>query len=80
MVNLVEDWELIEEYAEQKSGFYQITANDGVFEIRVQAGTVGFIREFQKREDPLLDKILDFCRKKAFIKVSRHVWTENFFK
>jgi len=47
MVNLVEDWDVIEEYAGEKLGFYQLLANDGRFEIHVFTGKCGFKREFE---------------------------------
>ena len=80
MVNIVEDWDVIEEYAGEKLGFYQLLANDGKFEIRVQTGRVGFKREFENGNDPLLTKILDFCRKQRYIRVSQKLRDEEFFK
>jgi len=47
VVNIIEDWGVLEEYAGEKLGFYQLLANDGMFEIRVQTGRVGFKREFE---------------------------------
>ena len=38
LVNLIEDWEVLEEYAGEKLGFYQLLGNDGTIEIRVQTG------------------------------------------
>jgi hypothetical protein len=80
LVNIVEDWDVIEEYAGEKMGFYQLLANDGKFEIRVQTGRVGFKREFENGNDPLLTKILDFCRKQRYIRVSQKLRDEEFFK
>jgi len=80
LVNIVEDWDVIEEYAGEKLGFYQLLANDGKFEIRVQTGRVGFKREFENGNDPLLTKILDFCRKQRYIRVSQKLRDEEFFK
>jgi hypothetical protein len=80
LVNIVEDWDVIEEYAGEKIGFYQLLANDGMFEIRVQTGRVGFKREFDNGNDPLLTKILDFCRKQRYIRVSQKLRDEEFFK
>jgi hypothetical protein len=51
-----------------------------VFEIRVQTGRLGFIREFEKHDDTLFCKILDFCRKRKYIQVSEHLRDEEFFK
>lgn len=80
MVNLIEDWDVLEEYAGEKLGFYQLLASDGAFEIRVQTGRVGFKREFEKGDDPLLGKILDFCRKHRYIRVNETVRDEQFFR
>jgi hypothetical protein len=80
LVNIIEDWDILEEYAGEKLGFYQLLANDGMFEIRVQTGRVGFKREFENANDPLLNKILDFCRKHRYIRVSEHLRDEQFFK
>jgi hypothetical protein len=80
LVNIVEDWDVIEEYAGEKIGFYQLLANDGMFELRVQTGRVGFKREFDNGNDPLLTKILDFCRKQRYIRVSQKLRDEEFFK
>jgi len=80
LVNLIEDWEVLEEYAGEKLGFYQILAIDGSFEIRVMTGRIGFKREFKDGNDPLLNRILDFCKKHRFIQVSDHLRDEDFFK
>lgn len=80
MVNIIEDWDILEEYAGEKLGFYQLLANDGMFEIRVQTGRVGFKREFENGNDPLLTKILDFCRRHRYIRVSQTTRDEQFFR
>ena len=46
MVNLVDDWEVLEEYAGEKQGFYQLLGVDGAIEIRVCTGRLGFRKEF----------------------------------
>lgn len=66
MVNIIEDWDVLAEYAGEKLGFYQLLSNDGIIEIRVQTGRIGFKREFENGKDPLLSKILDFCKKHRF--------------
>lgn len=80
MVNIIEDWDVLEEYAGEKLGFYQLLATDGMFEIRVQTGRVGFKKEFDNGNDPLLAKILDFCRKHRYIKVTQKLRDDEFFK
>jgi len=42
LVNLVEDWEIIEEYAGDKQGFYQILSGGKGVEIRLAVGKLGF--------------------------------------
>jgi len=80
VVNLIEDWDVLEEYAGEKLGFYQLLANDGTLEIRVQTGRLGLRKEFEKADDPLLSKILDFCRKRRYIRISENLRDEEFFK
>jgi hypothetical protein len=80
LVNIIEDWDVLEEYAGEKLGFYQLLASDGKFEIRVQTGKVGYKKEFESGNDPLLIRILDFCRKHRYIRVSEHVRDEEFFR
>lgn len=80
MVNIIEDWDVLEEYAGEKLGFYQLLESDGKFEIRVQTGRIGFKREFEKGDDPLLLKIRDFCQKRHFIRICENLRDEYFFK
>ena len=80
MVNIIEDWDVLEEYAGEKLGFFQLLGNDGTTEIRVLTGRVGFKREFKSREDQLYNKIMDFCRRNRFIRVSQTARDEQFFK
>jgi len=64
MVNLVDDWEVLEEYAGEKLGFYQLLGVDGAIEIRVSTGRLGFRKEFESGKDELLMRIQDFCKSK----------------
>ena len=80
VVNIIEDWDVLAEYAGEKLGFYQRFTIDGTEEIRVQTGRLGFVREFTNRDDPLYKKILDFCRKSRYIEISRTARDEQFFK
>ena len=80
MVNLVEDWEVLEEYAGDKLGFYQILYGAKGVEIRLAVGRLGFKKEFESAEDPLLSRILSFCNSQKYIKVSENVRDEFFFK
>ena len=80
MVNLVEDWEVLEEYAGDKQGLYQILYGAKGVEIRIAVGRLGFKKEFESAEDPLLSRILSFCNSQKYIKVSENVRNEFFFK
>ena len=80
MVNIIEDWDVLEEYAGEKLGFYQLLECDGEFEVRVQTGRIGFKKEFEKGDDPLLLRIREFCEKRHFIQISEHIRDEDFFK
>ena len=80
MVNLIEDWEVLEEYAGEKLGFYQILDYDRKVEVRVSTGKLGFKKEFNRADDALLTRILAFCRKRHFIQISETVRDEAFFK
>jgi len=80
LVNIIEDWDVLEEYAGEKLGFYQILGTDGTIEIRVQTGRIGFKKEFEKGDDPLLIKILDFCKKHRYIQISENMRDDQFFK
>jgi hypothetical protein len=80
LVNLVEDWEVLEEYAGDKQGFYQILYGARGVEIRLAVGRLGFKKEFESAEDPLLSRILSFCNSQKYVKVSENVRDDFFFK
>jgi hypothetical protein len=80
LVNLVEEWEIVKDYAGDKQGFYQILGNDDAVEIRVAVGRLGFKKEFESKKDPSLSNILAFCKFRKYIKVSESIRDENFFK
>jgi len=77
---LVEEWEVLEEYAGDKQGFYQVLADGEVVEIRVAIGRLGFKKEFANKSDSLLNRILSFCKSRNYIKISENVRDEFFFK
>lgn len=80
MVNLVDDWEVLEEYAGDKQGYYQVLSTDGTIEIRIAIGRLGFKKEFDNNADPLLNRILSFCKTRKYIRISETVRDELFFK
>jgi len=80
LVNLVEEWEVLEEYAGDKQGFYQVLSDGEAIEIRVAISRIGFRKEFENKSDPLLNRIIAFCKSRRFIRVSENVRDEFFFK
>jgi hypothetical protein len=81
LVNLVENWEVLEEYAENhKRGFYQTIGDAKNVEIRVAVGGLGFKKEFDNTEDSSLNRILNFCKSQKYIKISENIRDEYFFK
>jgi hypothetical protein len=80
LVNIIEKWEILEEYAGEKLGFYQLRENGETTEIRVQTGRVGFKKEFESETDELLIRILNFCQRHGYIKVCQTTRDEDFFK
>jgi hypothetical protein len=80
LVNLIDDWEVLADYAGDKLGFYQLLGSDGEIEVRVQTGRLGFKKEFAKGDDPELLTILDVCKKRCYIQISEHLRDEDFFK
>jgi hypothetical protein len=80
LVDLVEDWEILENYAGDKQGYYQILYGAKGLEIRVNVGRLGFKKKFESAKDPLLNSILSFCNSQKYIKVSENVRDEYFFK
>ena len=80
MVNLVDEWEVLEEYAGDKQGFYQLIYGGKGVEIRVAVGRLGFKADFESGKDPLLNRILSFCSAQSYIKVSENIRDDFFFK
>jgi len=80
LVNLVEEWEVLEDYAGDKQGLYQVLYGAKGVEIRVNVGRLGFKKEFESAKDPLLSRILSFCNSQRYIKVSENVRDEYFFR
>jgi len=80
LVNLVEDWENIEDQTSWcRYGIYQMLETlDGV-EVRVRVGQFGYKRTFPNKDDKELSRIMDFCKHEGFIKVLGTVPDEFFF-
>ncbi len=79
MVNLVEDWEVLLEYAGDKLGFFQVLEFEGSTEIRVQVGRLGFKKEFIT-DNPDVKNIVELCKIRGYIEIKCRVRDEDFFK
>lgn len=81
MVYLVEDWKIIEEYGTEQQRIYQIlAAEEEKTIIRVAAGRIGFQKEFDDPKDPLISRIIKFCKTENYVKLDKSVKVDNFFK
>jgi len=80
MVEIVEQWDDFEAVADRcRYGIYQIEKNvDGV-EVRVMAGRFGYIGVFRDEKDPLLERMLHYCKTRRFIKIRGSIRDEYFF-
>ena len=45
LVNIVEEWDVLVDYAWEKLGFFQINGVGGRFEMRVLTGKIGFKKD-----------------------------------
>ncbi len=80
MVEIIQDWDVLQEYVGEKLGFYRVIETDGKHEIRVQTGRAGFRQIFEKGDDPLLLRIKEFCKNHGFIQITGHIRDEDFFR
>lgn len=81
MVYIVEDWKIIEEYGTEQQTIYQILAvKEEKTIVRVAAGRIGFKKEFDDPKDPLINRILKFCKSESYIKLANNVEADHFFK
>jgi hypothetical protein len=80
LVNVIEDWEILEETPLSRLGVYQIVEDEGVLEISVLVGNVGFRREFSDEKDPLFSKIWDFCQRNGYARISENMPMGAFFR
>jgi len=81
LVYLVEDWKIIEEYGTEQQRIYQIlAAEEEKTIIRVAAGRIGFQKEFDDPKDPLISRIIKFCKTENYVKLDKSVKVDNFFK
>ena len=81
MVYLVEDWEIMEEYGTEPQTVYQIfAAEEEKTIVRVAAGRICFKKEFDDPTDPLISRIIKFCKSKSYVKLTNTIEADHFFK
>ena len=81
LVYLVDDWEIMEEYGTEQQTIYQILAAEEENTIvRVAAGRIGFKKEFDDPKDPLIKRIIEFCKSLSYVKLDNNVEADYFFK
>jgi hypothetical protein len=80
LVNLVDEWDVLQDYAGDKQGYYKGLGADNAIEVRVATGRLGFRRQFDSNADPLLGRIVAFCQSRKYIRISETVRDDLFFK
>ena len=81
MVNIVKEWSQMEEYAEYcRIGQYQVSETIDGTKMRVLVGRFGYIDIFDIKENPMFQRILQFCKHNGFIEVIGNIPEEQFFK
>ena len=84
MVNIVEEWSLMEDYASgtsrQTTRAFQTTVEKNRAEIRVLVGKYGFEQEFPSENDELFKRIREYCESGRFLDVGKTVPDDQFFK
>jgi hypothetical protein len=80
LVNVIEDWEILEETALSRLGIFQVVESEGFLEIMVLVGNVGFRREFSDEKDPLFWRIYNFCHRSGYARIRENIPVGAFFK
>jgi len=81
LVYLVDDWKIMEQYGTEPQTVYQIlAAEEEKTVVRVAAGRIGFKKEFDNPKDPLISRIIKFCKTENYVKLDKSVKVDNFFK
>jgi hypothetical protein len=83
LINLVEDWREMEDYASRASHVtvraFQTEEKERRTRVRVLVGRFGYEKEFDTN-DGLLTQILEYCKAGSFLNVGKTVSEEQFFK
>ncbi len=89
MVNIVEDWREMKDYAadasRQTGRAYQVSEIETpekkkVVQLRIQVGKFGFQLECADRNNTLYREIVAFCSQESFLNVSKTIPDDQFFK
>ena len=71
----------MEEYGTEQQTIYQILAAEEENTIvRVAAGRIGFKKEFDDPKDPLIKRIIKFCKSTSYVKLDNTIEADHFFK
>lgn len=71
----------MEQYGTEPQTVYQILkAEEEKTVVRVAAGRIGFRKEFDDPADPLINRIIEFCRSESYVKLDTNVEADHFFK
>ncbi len=80
MINIIEDWNVLVECAGEKFGFYHYQIDGGCIDLSVKNGNIGFRKEFENVNDPLLKKIMAFCKERGYIEIIENECDDQFFR
>ena len=71
----------MEQYGTEPQTVYQIlAAEEEKTVVRVAAGRIGFQKEFDNPKDPLINRIIKFCKSLSYVKLANNVEADYFFK
>ena len=77
MVETVKDWKTIEAYAGFKQGFYQIIENQKSNRNPSKRRQIRIQKEFNNPKDPLINRIIKFCKSKSYVKLANNVEADH---
>jgi len=81
LVRIVEDWETMEEHGTEQQTIYQVLeAEEEKTVVNVLAGRIGFKKVFDNPKDPLIQRIIEFCKSQYFVKFNQSINSDQFFK
>ncbi|MCJ7614083.1 hypothetical protein MUO71_04900 [Candidatus Bathyarchaeota archaeon] len=59
---------------------YQVMAEEKKTVVRVASGRIGFIKQFDNPKDPLINRIIKFCKSQSYVKLVNGVEPDQFFE